>query len=91
MPAFPDHFVLQIDPSLLIAAVIVIAVGHGMPALRGIAAERVEVMRCRRRSTDRCGNGDTPADDQRMGQLAGEIGAQAVIGRPASSEPREPL
>lgn len=82
MPARPDHFVLQIEPGLVVAAVVVIAVGHGMPGLRGIAAERIE----RRRAA---GAGPQivaetvifPAEDQRMGQFAGgEIGAQAVVG-----------
>ena len=41
MPAVPDHLILQIQPGLVVAAMIVIAVGDGMPGLRGIAGKRV--------------------------------------------------
>ena len=82
MPAVPDHLILQIQPGLVITAIIIIAVGHGMPGLGGIAGKRVK----RRRAA-----GAGPqivaeamifgAEDQGMRQIASiEIGAQAVIG-----------
>ena len=91
MPAVPDHLILQIQPGLVIAAIIVVAVGNGMSGLRGIAAKRVK--------------GAAPAGPQVVTE-AMIFGAedQGVRGSPVlksarrrlsvdqpSSEPREPL
>ncbi len=82
MPAVPDHLILQIQPGLVIAAIIVVAVGNGMSGLRGIAAKRVKGrQRRRRRSAGRYGSDDIRRRGSGVRQVACiEIGAQAVIG-----------
>ncbi len=93
MPAVPDHLILQIQPGLVIAAIIVVAVGNGMSGLRGIAAKRVKGRRA-------AGAGPQVvaeamifgAEDQgvRQSPVLKSARRRLSVDQP-SSEPREPL